>query len=106
MMPPITSSAINSNLELVEAQRQSTPPEPSPSLLLYSDDWSVIINVMSGLLFSLQIKLGRNVVKVPVLANDSIEQLVSRLAEVAGVSQEKRDAIGTKLNQQLRHLLE
>jgi hypothetical protein len=61
---------------------------------------------MSALLFSLQVKLGREVVKVPVLTNDSIGQLLSRLAEVARLPPERRDAIGTKLNQQLRHLLE
>lgn len=61
---------------------------------------------MSGLLFTLQVKLGKEVVKVPVFANDSITQLASRLAEAAGVSPERNDGIGSKLNQQLCHLLE
>jgi hypothetical protein len=60
---------------------------------------------MSALLFSLNIKLGREVVKLPVLANDSMGQVISRLAEVAAVPLERRDGIGPKLNQQLRHLL-
>ncbi len=60
---------------------------------------------MSALLFSLNIKLGKEVFKLPVLANDSMGKVISRLAMVAGVPVEKRDGIGPKLNHQLRYLL-
>lgn len=61
---------------------------------------------MSGVVFSLDIKIGKGVVKLPVLSTDSMVQVINRLVEISSTPAEKRGGVGAKLNEQLQHLLE
>jgi hypothetical protein len=61
---------------------------------------------MSAVLFSLDIKTSKGVVKLPVLSGDSLGQIINRLVQISSVPEEKRASVGPKLRQELGQLLE
>ena len=56
---------------------------------------------MRGVTFCLDIKIGNQVLKLPVLDKDSLKDLNDRLIQISSTTSEKRAIVEMRLNQQL-----
>lgn len=61
---------------------------------------------MKGVTFCLDIKIGNQVLKLPVLDKDSLHDLTNRLIQISSTTSEKRNIVQTRLKQQLQKILE
>jgi hypothetical protein len=61
----------------------------------------ILTIIMRGVTFCLDIKIGNQVLKLPVLDKDSLHDLNDRLIQISSTTSEKRGIVDTRLNQQL-----